>query len=182
MNKFGDKMYLAIFAGLAVLCIAGVFFMTRGYTTTIEFTRDELQEQTERFFAKQELGENVTFTDPEVIILDGSDRIGLRVGVTVSAFGHSGSGKVASTCYLSYVPAEAMFYITDPKIEELHINGVPKFAMSVITESVEKALARFAPRIPVYKLKDGNLKEVAAKLVLRKVEVKDGKAIATVSY
>jgi hypothetical protein len=172
---------VAIVASLMIGLV--MYFSFRGFSTTVEFSKSEIQDRVENFVEDNgKIGETIAFSNPVVLLEEEGNRVGLKVDVWASAYGREGTGTLAATGTLTYRPEEWTFYLSDLKIYEISLDGVPKYVMGMVTSYVQDGLNRLIPSIAVYTFKDDSLKQNAAKLVLRTVEVKPGKVVATIGY
>ncbi len=178
--KTSSKVAIVV-ASVLVLVVA--FFSLRGFTTTVELSKDDLQSRVEKFVSENgQIGSTLEFTNPKVMLEEEGNRVGLEVDVWASAYGKEGSGSLTASGSLTYKPEDGTFYISELKISKISIDKVPQFAMGMVTSFVQDGLNKLMPSIGVYTLKEGDLKQRAAKLMLQKVEVKPGKVVATIGY
>jgi len=85
-------------------------------------------------------------------------------------------GTVDASGSLVYVAEEGAFYLSDPLVKGLSIQGVPAKYTDKISALVEEALVNFYSSRPVYKLKTSHMKQAAVKMGLKSVVVQ-GKAL-----
>ena len=119
----------------------------------------------------------VTLDNPRVDLTNGSERINAGMDVVLNIkltkekkpFG----GSVDISGGIRYLPEEGQFYLTDPKIEDLSIQGVPEKYSAKARKVLEKALSEYYQQHPIYQLKSKDIKQAAAKLVLKKVMVEN---------
>lgn len=181
MTNLNKKILAAVLGGLGLVLV--LWLSLRSFTTTVEFSKSDLQDRVEKFVEKNGMiGDALEFSSPVVLLEEEGNRVGLKVDVSASAYGKSGKGSLEATGTLTYKPEEGEFYISNLKIHEINLNGVPEYVMGMVTGFVQDGLNKLMPSIPVYTLREGNLKENAARLVLQKVEVKPGRLVATVGY
>ncbi len=160
-----------------------LWYSLRGFTTKVEFSKEDIQQRVERYVDENgQFGDTVVFNNPKVLLEEEGNRVGLKVDLKVSAYGRTGTGSLTSTGKLAYRPENGTFYLSELRIADITLDGVPQFAMKMVTDYVQGTLDKMTPNIPVYTFKESSLKERAAKLVLQTVEVKPGKVVATVGY
>ena len=88
-----------------------------------------------------------------------------------------GSVDVSGT--IKYMPEEGAFYLTQPDIENLLIEGLSEKYKSKASTVIEKALTNFYSSRPIYTLKSSDAKQIAAKMVLKNLVVKEKNVVVT---
>jgi hypothetical protein len=156
----------------------------RAHPVTLIIERDEIQRRVETKFPieKQVLVARVVLEHPQVILREGSDRIGLELRVRaqaplVPAYG----GTVAVTGKLAYRREDAAFTLREPAIERLELEGLRPEHAEVVRRPVEAAVQAALETVPVYRLEGKNLKEIGARHLLDSVVVRDGKLHVTLA-
>jgi len=190
MKKMNLLVLCAALAAIALVSCKG------GFTKTLTFTRGEIQDKVEDKFPIKRSAAIVTLvlTDPNIVLEDGSDRIGLKAVVKgelpasglaelgkmigIGDEGHKGSIYVDGD--VEYEPVEGTFYFTKGKIKELSIEGFPAEMKQPITELADLAVKHDLSKVPLFTLNEQDMKERAAKFLLKSVRIKDGKLEVTV--
>lgn len=125
----------------------------------------------------------VTLDSPRIELINGSDRInaGLDIILNVQLGSENKPlcGSVDVSGGVRYVSNDGGFYLTDPVVEQLTIRGLPKEYTQRATKVIETVLTEYYSMHPVYKLKAGDIKQVATKLVLRKVIIENQELVVT---
>ena len=151
-------------------------------TVTVEVERGEIQRRLAAKFPIQKpvlLG-TVTFENPNVILHEGSDRIGVELDVRLQMpLVPQYSGKLALNGKPAYRPAEKAFYLEQAALERLDLAGVPLAQVENLRGPTEIVARAALDYVPVYQFEQRNWKEVSAEHVLREVRVQDGKLYAT---
>jgi hypothetical protein len=174
---------------LAALVLAALTLLASSCGTyTVVMTRDDLQRRVEaRFPVERDLPlGSLTFSNPVVRLDPGSDRIGLRMDAEAAAIplaaaliGPVRRGSVELSGGLRYEPATAELFLASPRVESLSIDGIPPR----LSEDLKVLLTGLGVDLlgnrPIHKLEGRNLREKAAILALRSVEVRDGRLVAT---
>lgn len=180
--KFVRKHIIGLLLVSGPVVVAAILWWLGHLTTTLEFSREEIQERAQAFLEKNgHLGDTMEFSKPEVT-LEGGDRVGLKVDLRVKAFGLNGVGTLTTSGRISYRPDEATFYLGELKVTEVSVAGIPALLTKKVTEYVQGVLDKIDPTIPVYTIKERTLLERSSKLMLKQVEIKPGRLIATVGY
>ena len=173
---------------LAAVCVAGTVLGACGFTRTLVFTSEQLQQKLDARFpvSKEAYRLTTTLSDPVVQLEEGTDRIGLDVTVAVE---HPGvrilgkelvgagraDGRFGLTGQVQYVPEEGAFFFTNPVIHRMETEQIPDRFADRVVRVVGELLGAYLSRAPIYRLKDDTLKKKATRLLLRSVVVKEGK-------
>src|SRR5690606_4070867 len=124
---------------------------------------------------------NVTLDNPRVDLSEGTDRInaGLDIVLNIKINNHEKplGGTLDASGALKYVPEEGAFYLAEPVVENLSIQGLPDQYTARASKAGEIALANFYSARPIYTLKATDTKRAAAKLLLKSVEVQENKIV-----
>ena len=178
------KAAIAVVILLAV--VAGAYFYFAGKEYTFRFTEDQLQEKlAEKLPFKKTylLIFVVTLDNPRITLAEGSSRVqagldvtlNIRIGEEPNALG----GSIDASGAPSYVPEEGAFYLSDPVIEDLAVQGIPAEYVAKVNDVLTKAVARYYAERPIYTLKKTSIKQSAARLVLKGVIVENGELVVT---
>ncbi len=174
-----------IVAGLLVASVLVAGFVLRGRRLVIELTEDQIQQRLDAIFPVEKsvlLILDVTLSDPRVGLEDGADRVSFGMTATVMLPGDkpkslTGAGTI--TAGLRYDAVQHAFFLDDPVIDKLEIQGIP----IPYVERVNKVVMRLTrDRIcnqPIYTLKPHELEQAVARMVLKDLVVQDGKLIIT---
>jgi len=176
---------IAIACGLAVVLAAiglGAYLMTRTYE--IRMTESDIQGSLEKALPFEKtyfIVATVKFDEPRVKLQQGSDRIGfgIRVGLGLKLKEKIASfeGTVDASSGIEYRAEESAFYLIDPLLEDLKIDGVPKKYLPVVKKAVQKGVSTYLQSRPAYTLKATDVKKAAAKLLLQDLRIEDGEMV-----
>lgn len=174
----------------------------KGSLATISLERTTIQAALAPYFplSSDKLGEGekkpirITLSDPDVLLEEGSDRLGMRMKVVVEPTDEKGlvppfeklppgagpvkdplEGTLVLHGEIHYKPEEAAFYCRNPTVATLNFPRLPPFPETAVRALAEAVLAKYLPAHPIYTLSDANLKSRAAKSVLKSVAVRNGK-------
>jgi len=170
----------------SLIVIAGTFFYFSGKEYVVRIPESQIQQ---KMADKLPLSKSYFFifrvelSNPRVELTNGSERVhaGLDIVLNIKLGSEEkplGGSLDVSGC-IKYESKEGQFYLTDPRIEDLSIQGIPKKHISKATQVLEKALADYYSSHPIYKLKAGDVKQAAAKLVLKNVMVENQELLIT---
>jgi len=166
--------------------IAGAYFYFSGKEYILRIPENEIQQ---KMAEKLPLTKaylfifRVTLDHPRIELKNGSERINagldvilnLKLAEEAKPFG----GSIDVSGGIKYAADEGEFYLTDPVIEDLSIQGVPEKYISKATKVLEKALADYYSTHPIYRLKTGDAKQAAAKLILKNVIIENEELVVT---
>ena len=147
------------------------------------FTHDELQKRVEKEFPLKRKKSllKVEFSDPAVLLEEGSSRIGIRLSIRCSLAGlTSFSGVMEADGQIEYRPETGRFAIANGRLTNVDLNDVPKKYEETI-EAVAAAVATtHLSTFTVYELKQDDFKQSLARLILKSVSVEDGAVVVVV--
>ena len=151
-------------------------------TATITVTAAELQRELGRKLPLTRSGRlaTVTVQSAEVVLTEGSDRVGVRATSSVQLpLGRPLAGTVQLDGQLRYVPELGELWFDDARVVDLGVAAIPASLKPTVEELVGSIARGVLARTPVHRLKQESVKQSLAKLVLREVVVRDGKVVAT---
>lgn len=181
MKKLG-YISLGLFAVFAI----GAFLYFSGKTYVITIPEEVIQ---------QKLGEKlpltksyllifeVTLNNPRVDLKKGSNRINagldVELDIRTKRVGKRLTGKIDVTGALQYHAEEGAFYLAEPIIETLSIQGLPEKYAERSAKVIEKALTNYYSTRPIYTLKASDVKQAVAKLVLKDMVIQEESIVVT---
>lgn len=166
--------------------ITGAYFYFSGKEYVVRISESEIQEMMQEAlpFTKTYLFIfKITLDNPRVELANGSDRIkaGLDIVLNIQ-LGKDGiplSGSADLSGGVLYEPIDGSFYLTNIEVEQLSIQGVPEEYTDRVASVVGAALADYYSTRPAYQLESDDLKQAAALLVLRDVNIENNELIVT---
>ena len=170
-----------------VLLFLMLFFssqITMALSYTVKISEAELQKKVVAMMPieKKQLFFTVTFSKPEIELIDGKNEIGLFTHIQVfSKLGIKGSGRAKITGSLSYKPETSEFFFRNATIERLEIDKVSQKYNQQIKALIQQLGAKVLEKQAIYKLKNSDLKQKLAKSVLQSISVKDKKLLLELS-
>jgi uncharacterized protein DUF1439 len=171
---------------LVAAAIGGAYYYFHGREYVYRLTEAQLQQAlSERLpFTKTYLFIfQVTLDHPRVTLVNGSDRV--RAGLDITFNVQVGdqpvllSGSVDASGGVRYDPTVGKLFLTQPKIERLELHGVPEQYTARTAAVLSKALETYYADHAIYTLNASHAKEIAARLVLKSVTVKDQQLVVT---
>ncbi|MCB1608507.1 MAG: DUF1439 domain-containing protein [Xanthomonadales bacterium] len=173
------KRLLIALALLAVIAAGGLYYYFSGKEYVFEFTQAQLQE---KLSAKMPISRRyllifeVTLDNPRVALIESLDRVAAGLDVTLNIYVNDSPIPLGGTLDVSgsirYDAELAAFFLSDPEIERLQVQGVPQQYSAKVTQVLTRALAEYYQSHPVYTLSRTNAKQAAARLVLKDVQVR----------
>ncbi|WP_193161110.1 DUF1439 domain-containing protein [Microbulbifer hainanensis] len=125
----------------------------------------------------------LTLKNPRVQLLEDSGRIraGLDLQLTIKLGGSREplSGSVDASGLLRYAPEQGQFFLAEPQIEQLQIQGLPDKHSGKARAVITAALTEYFASHPVYRLKKDDARQAAARLVLKNVAVSGDELVVT---
>jgi len=116
-------------------------------------------------------------------LVNGSDRV--RAGLDVALNVRVGEqplpmgGSLDASAGIRYDPKAGQFFLTQPKIEHLNLQGVPEQYAPLVAVALSKALETYCADHAIYTLRASDAKQLAARLVLKSVAVKQQQLVVT---
>ncbi len=169
-----------IASGLIVVAIAGAVAYSSGREYKIRFTEAQIQSTlaarapfTDTYFRIFE----VTLASPRVELIDDSDRVKAGADVILNIYVNDEprplGGSIDFSGSVDYVAERGEFFLVEPTIENLDVEGVPAAFEKRVRSVLELAIANFYETRPIYRLTGDKLEKRAARMLLRDVHVAD---------
>lgn len=180
------RKILVVLAAVLLVGVLGVFLYLQGKEYTFRFTEAELQQKlAERLpISKTYLFIfEVVLDEPRLALVEGSNRVNAGLDVTLNIYINDEpqplGGELDVSGGVRYDAAEGQFFLTDPVIENLQVQGIPARYTDRVNSVLTKAIGEYYADRPIYTLDKSNVKTAAAKLVLKNVVVENSVLIVT---
>jgi len=163
--------------------------------TYLYFQDKEYQYRFSESFLQQKIAERMpinkaylgvfalTLDNAVVSLKQGQERIHIDIDtrVNINLLGRSTSidGRVGLSSGIRYAAEHGAFFLSDPAVERFTLQGLPAQYADQVQTSLTRSLAEFYAQRPVYVLSDADLKQRAARLMLKQVTILDGEVIVT---
>ena len=176
---------------ISIVLIIGVvlisaYFYFAGKEYEIRLTEQQLLEKlNDRMPIKKKyfLIFEVLLDKPRVSLTNGRDRITAGLDMTLNITMQSEKLPLGGTLDVSgglrYENEKGRFFLTDPVIENLSVQGIPPRFRAKIDQILIKALSEYYAEHPVYTLSALDIKQGAARLVLKKVVIESNQLVVT---
>lgn len=172
------KLIVIILLLLVAGGVAFYFLQSREFSVTL--SEEEIQERLEEVFPIEQrhmMVLTVRLTDPRVTLVEGEERIHCEVGATASLPGVSrgmeGRGRISGS--LRYESGERQLFLSDARVEELEVEGVPNEYDARVREVASIAVRQHLERRPFYTIDQELLDQLPGPVALRDVKVQDGR-------
>lgn len=179
------KKLIATLVILALL-LASAYWYFKGKTYVVTIPEAEIQQKLD---AKLPLTKSyflllqITLDNPRVHLENGTDRINAGLDIVLNLKVDNNpkplGGSVDVSGGIRYVASRGEFFLTEPDIEQLRIQGIPDKYLAKAEQAITKALAHYYQDNPIYTLQRTNLKQAAARLVLQEVIVENKALVIT---
>ena len=181
MRKIGLFLAAIVLVGLV-----GAYFYFEGREYEFRFSEDDLRSRlSERLPVEKTYLSifQVVLDSPRNTLIEGSDRVQAGLDVTLNIMINEEpvplGGSIDASGGVRYDPTEGEFYLTDPIVERLAVQGVPAKYTDKVNSVLTKAIAEYYEDRPIYTLRDSDVKQAAAKLVLKSVVAQDRLLVVT---
>lgn len=170
------------FAFLLTLLISSPAF---SFSYTKSFTESELQAQIDRRMpiAQQLFLFKVLIEEPKLDLLSSSDRFNISTKITVIAspeLTQRGTAELSGS--LDYRPETGSFYVSDARIESLHINGLSQSMQKQVKQFAQVIIEQALSQYPVYTFQDHDTQQKLAKSSIKSMEIRDETLIVTLGF
>ena len=147
------------------------------------FTREDLQARLSKEFPRKEKHPlmAVTFSNPEILLEPGADAMGVRLEIKIAPrLGKQRTGKVVAEGDIEYRPQRGEFFIVNPKVISIEVDHLKGKYQNRVRSVADRIVEQYLSEVAVYRLDQKDFKQKVAKLVLKSVDVKDGKLVVVV--
>jgi hypothetical protein len=181
MNKILTSIGLIV-----VLAIGGAYLYFSGKEYVIYITELQIKEKISEKLPRTKtylLFFETTLDNPRIELENESNRINggldINIGVNVDGEDRKFGGSLDISGGLRYVTGVGDFYLTNPIIENISVQGVPDKYEAPVLKVLTTAISEHFEKNPVYSLRSLDPKQAAAKIILKSIVVKDKQIIVT---
>ena len=178
------RVWTALAALLLATGVAVAYFVFTGTELTLTLTQAELETRLDAKFplTKKHLGLfEVKYSNPRIVLMPDADRLRFamdaELGNLIGQAGNRLSGTAEVTGGLRYDAERYEFYLTDPKVERIDIEGIPDSIASKVEPAFQTLAQEALERLPIYKLEPTDIKKVTARTVLKRIAVSNGNLV-----
>lgn len=125
----------------------------------------------------------VTLNNPRVHLENGSKKVGAGLDVEFNITLNTNPKPIGGTVDVSggvlYLAEKGQFFLTDPVIDNLTVQGIAPKYTDKANKALTKALAEYYKNNPIYTLRVTDAKQAVAKMVLKEVIVENQELVIT---
>ena len=125
----------------------------------------------------------IVLDNPRVTLIDGTERVHGGLDITLNLYREDVSvplgGAIDVSGGIRYDSATGQLFLTDPAIEHVAVQGMPAGEAEIANKALTWALGEYYRERPIYTLSYTDVRQAAAKLVLKNVVVKNGELVIT---
>ena len=172
-----------------VLAAAAALFYLHGKRADIRITQAQLREQLATGFPMERTALLLlrwTLSNPDIQFQPGRQRIALGLDAHLNARldGQRADlgGRIEVETALRYDAGRGAFFLVDPVITRLAIDGIPQAQVMRVQNSLRSLRAEAFAQYPVYTLRRDDVAQGAARLVLRDVRIEDDAIVARIGF
>jgi hypothetical protein len=180
------KRAILFVALLLVLLLAGGFLYFRNKQYDVVITQKQIDDALQAKFPVTRthlLIFRITYSNPHVTLLPESNRIevGLDAEVDIKLLSESKNlgGTAVVTAGLAYRNETKQFFLSNPEINKLTIQGIPQQYLDKVTDFASNTAREYLQEFPIHTLKARDTKTAAVRLLLKDVQVKGSEIHAT---
>lgn len=147
---------------------------------TVELGQAQLQRKVERMFPieREDALYKVALDSPQVILREGSDRIGLGLNVAGTVMQQlSLSGRTLMDGRLRFEPKTGEFFLEDATLAELHIDGMPPQYLGELKQLAEQTARELLNSQPIYILGQAGEAKSLLGSEIKAISVRNGKLV-----
>ncbi len=147
------------------------------------FTSEDLQAKLTQKFPRKEKHPlmAVTFSNPEILLEPGADAMGIRLEIKMAPrLGKQRKGKVVAEGGIEYRPQRGEFFIVRPKVISIELDDLKGKYEKSVRSVADRIVEQYLSEVAVYRLDQKDFKQKVAKLVLKSVDIRDGKLVVVV--
>ncbi|HKJ87793.1 MAG TPA: DUF1439 domain-containing protein [Gammaproteobacteria bacterium] len=183
------KKFAAAATVIVLLLLAGAYYYFSAGGLVIRISEPEIQKQLNQQLPLTKTYLTiiqVTLNNPRIDLVEGADRVRGGMDVELNIAGLPGSkpaeGTVDASSGVIYRAQKGQFYLSDPVIENLKVQGIPKEYTKKAKEALTEALAEYYKDQPIYTLNPNDTKQAVARMVLKDVRVQNKQLVLTLGF
>lgn len=180
------KKIAALSILLCLLAAGGIYFYFSGGEYVIRISEAQIREKlesklpiTKRYFLIIEL----TLNHPRVHLVNRTSRVLAGLDATLNIKLNDNPKPLGGTLDISsgvkYVTETGEFFLTDPVVENVNIEGIPVKFQSPVNGAISKILVEYFQKNPIYTLRASDLKRATVRRVLKSVIVENQELVIT---
>ena len=174
------------FSLVAVLLVAIYFLFLRGELIELRFSRDEIKTRIDQKLPYQKPGSHFDLIIKNVRIdfPAQSKRIHLGFDLEVSSTkflrGVLFNGSIDLDSSIRYEETSAQFYLDDAQVLDLKMDRIPAAFSKKMVKGINKSVIEYVRTIPIYRLKESDVKNQLTRAFLKKIRIEQGQLIVVI--
>ncbi|MFA9462455.1 DUF1439 domain-containing protein [Thiohalorhabdus sp. Cl-TMA] len=180
------KKSTAVATVVFLLLLGGAYYYFSGGGYVVRLTEPEIQKKLDEQLPLTKtylVIIQVTLNNPEIDLVEGSDRVRAGLDVELNIAGYQGSKPLEGTVDVSsgilYRAEKGQFFLSDPVIENLKVQGIPEEYLKKAKKALTEALAEYYKDQPIYTLDPDDMRQAVARMVLKDVSVENKQLVLT---
>ena len=180
------KKVILVLTGTLIVLVAGTYYHFSGREFVIRLSESELLEKLDQKLPLTKtylMFIQVTLENPRIHLENGTNRarIGLDVvlNITLNDDLKPVGGIVQTSGGICYAAEKGQFILTNPVIENLDVQGIPQAYTTKAKKALTEALGEYYSRHPLYTLRVTDMKQAAARMVLKDAAVENKELVIT---
>jgi hypothetical protein len=172
--------------GLLVVALAGSLWYFHDRRFDVVITQQQIDDALQSSFPISKnhlLILHITYSNPRVTLLSGTNRVEVALDadleIQLRKEPRRLHGTFVATTGISYRSDTYQFFLAEPDIDKLTIQGIPKEYLDNVTPFASSLARERLQKFPIYTLKGENIKSRAVKFLLKDVQVKSNEVHAT---
>ena len=163
-----------------------VLLLQTAFTCAYEMrvTQEQLQQELNKRMplTKQRGMFVLTMSDPTLTLLSDTQRAQIRAFTQVqTSIGLQSQGMVTVSGKVRYNKDNYSFYIDDPEVTELALNGVPPSFQPQLIKIAQDAITPAVKDQPVYTLSDEDMTQSMARMMLQSINIEGQEVVIELS-
>ena len=180
------KRFLVLTICILILALGGAFLYLRARKYDVTITQTQIDDALKARFPVSKtylLIFRITYSNPKVRLLPDTNRIEIgldaELNIKLPKEPKTLGGTALVTSGITYRSESHQFFLSEPEINKLTIQGIPQEHLDKATQLASTAAREFLQERSIYTLKATDAKTTTTKLLLKNVEVKSSEVHAT---
>nr|WP_255606003.1 DUF1439 domain-containing protein [Thalassolituus sp. ST750PaO-4] len=124
----------------------------------------------------------LTLSNPKLDLLPSGNRLSLQTNAVIAtSIGLQSNGQLTVEGKIRYDKASYSFFIEEPVIRQLDIDGLAPALQPQLISLAQKALTPALTKQPVYTLSDQDMTEAMARMMLKSLTISDADVVLVMS-
>jgi len=170
---------------LLIALVAFLSFKADALSYTKVFTEPELQQKLDKLMPveKKKFFVTVVVANPQLSLASSDDRLTLKVDIKASLLGGvKGNGAATVNSGIRYDNQLGAFYLNEPKLIALELNGAPTNIQPKIQKLVQKLVANALVKKPIFTFDESDMKHKLAKSSIKEIRIEDKQLLVELSW